>query len=617
MRSRAAPVLLLTLMAVLAGGAALRESFTIDEVAHIGAGVSYLQKLELRLNPEHPPLPKVLAALPLVVRGTRADYNGIAWRESREFLAAFMGEWVFGEWLLTRWNDPVSTLALARLPMLLLTLLLGWVVYACARRLGGVWGGLLCLCVYVGTPTFLAFGPLVHTDIAAALFSLLALWTFAGVYRDPTRKNVVLFGLSLAGALLSKFTGGLLFFAFLAAALSMRWWPLPGQPTAKPDARAWRKIRRRATWQGILGAALVVYAVYFVLSWNQSVDALDKLGHSPALRLLMPPWLYLRGVLMVAFMSSRPAFILGHAYPHGVWFYFPTLLVLKSPLGFLGLLVLTLVLALIWKRRARPEPAAVPKGCEIHWRVLWVSLIFLTVVCLLSRLNIGFRHFSVPLVLLILMLAPMPGLLGHLRMVRPAAALAALLAASCLYSVVRAYPYYLPYLGPLGLGRPAYTLMAECNIDWDQALPDVKRFAEQRGLRTLNLDAYALADSTVIVPQSRFWNCQTPAPEDGGQWAVVSANMFVFAHNCTWLLDYPHEPLAGGSMYAVHLPERIPAAGAPGGPPLPSAQRQFLGAPNNVDARLMYLDLVRHPETLPQIVEKMKAGFAAEAARHH
>jgi hypothetical protein len=55
-------VLLLLLMAVLAGGAALRESVTVDEVSHIGAGVSYLQKLDLRMNPEHPPLPKMLAA---------------------------------------------------------------------------------------------------------------------------------------------------------------------------------------------------------------------------------------------------------------------------------------------------------------------------------------------------------------------------------------------------------------------------------------------------------------------------------------------------------------------------------------------------------------------------
>lgn len=56
-------------MEIPAGGAALRESVTIDEVAHIGAGVSHLQTLELRLNEEHPPLPKVLAAIPLVLRG--------------------------------------------------------------------------------------------------------------------------------------------------------------------------------------------------------------------------------------------------------------------------------------------------------------------------------------------------------------------------------------------------------------------------------------------------------------------------------------------------------------------------------------------------------------------
>jgi hypothetical protein len=64
----AGAVLLLALMALLAGGSARRESVTIDEVAHIWAGVSYLQKLDMRMNEEHPPLAKVLAAAPLVVR---------------------------------------------------------------------------------------------------------------------------------------------------------------------------------------------------------------------------------------------------------------------------------------------------------------------------------------------------------------------------------------------------------------------------------------------------------------------------------------------------------------------------------------------------------------------
>ena len=40
-----AVVLLLALMAVLAGGAARRESITFDELSHIAAGTSYIQKL--------------------------------------------------------------------------------------------------------------------------------------------------------------------------------------------------------------------------------------------------------------------------------------------------------------------------------------------------------------------------------------------------------------------------------------------------------------------------------------------------------------------------------------------------------------------------------------------
>src|SRR5437879_3768064 len=239
-------------MAVLAGGAALGESVTVDEVSHIGAGVSYLERLDLRMNPEHPPLAKVLAAIPLVIRGVRADYNHISWSISEKFFPAYMGQWVFGEWLLERWNDPKTLLKWARLPMLLLMLALGCAVFVLARRLGGAWGGLLCLSLYVSTPAFLAFGPLVHTDVALTLFSLLALWTFSSLWREPTRGNVLRFALSLAGALLSKFTAGVLFFAFAVFVLSLRLRRVPGTPEGKAEARDWRRARLRATLLGAL-----------------------------------------------------------------------------------------------------------------------------------------------------------------------------------------------------------------------------------------------------------------------------------------------------------------------------------------------------------------------------
>lgn len=604
-------VLLLAFLFVFAGGAALRESVTFDEVAHIGAGVSYLQRLDLRLNDEHPPLAKALAALPLVLRGTHADYSHISWTASESFFQGFLGEWVFGQWLLTAWNDPVSTLAWARLPMLLLTLVLGWVLYVFGSRLGGAWGGLLCLAVYVGTPVFLTFGPLVLTDVPITLFSLLALWTFAGMWRDPNPRNVRLFALSLAGALLSKFTGGLLFLVLPVFTALTRWFPLPGVPVTKPEARAWRRRRTKAIWTAILYAALTAYAVYFVLSWNQPAGDLERLGHGavwvPVRRLLMPPWLYLRGLLMFALMAgSRPTFLLGHAYPNGVWFYYPVVLALKSPLPFLGLLALAAGLA-IGRRRPRQElPRAIPAGYQIHWRVLWVALIVYVVVLLLSRFDISIRHFTIPLALLILLLAPLPAMLHRNRVL---VTLTAVLAAGCLLTAVRSYPNYMPYMNALRLGHPAYELASDSNVDWNQALPEARRFAERHGQQAIDLDEYAMVDPGAIFPQARIWDCQAPAASDAAQWVLVSANMILDGHNCAWLLSYPHEELAGGSMYAIEMPPVIPAAGAPGGPPLPAARRLFLSGQTGIDMRTLFLGVTRHPETLPVVVAKMIADF--------
>jgi len=606
-------LLLLVLMFLLAGGAALRESVTIDEVAHIGAGVSYLQKFDLRYNEEHPPLAKVLAALPLVMRGIHADYSGVVWSVSRDFFPAFLGEWVFGEYVLTRWNSPQSTLAWARLPMLLLTIALGWLVFVCARRLGGDWGGLLCVGVYASTPVFLVFGPLVLTDIAITFFSLLALLAMARLWDRPDRNNTFLMALALAGAVLTKFTAAILFFVFIAVALSTRWRPIAGQP-AKPDARQWRRLRWRAMRKATLWAALVVYAVYFLFSWNQPLNIPGLAGHGPLAtllgRLLMPPWLFLCGLAFVVLTGNRATFILGHAYPHGIWFYFPVLLVLKSPPGFLGLLVAALAVALLAKR-LRWSPV-IPAAFATLWRVLWVSLVVFAGICILSHFDVSFRHFTTPLVLLILMLAPLPRLLGRIRTAAPkwawaSGVLVVLLGASCLVTVVRAYPNYFPYINPLASGHPAYWLVNDSNLDWNQALPEVERFTRQHDLKDVPLDMYGFSDSTAFVPQSRLWDCQAPSTADAGQWAVLSANMILDGHNCEWLMRYPHEPLAGGSMYAVQLPATIPPAGTPGGPPPVAARRIFLGFP--FEMRQLFQGLVRRPEDIPKVLADMTATF--------
>jgi hypothetical protein len=611
---RAAAALVLALVAGLAGSAAFRESVAIDEIAHIGAGVSYLQKLDLRFNPEHPPLAKALAALPLVLTGVRTDYDGHIWTWSGQGpFNPMLAEWSFGAWVIGHWNDPMATLRWARLPMLLLLLATGFVIYVFGQRLAGGWGGLFALCWFATMPAFLAFGPLVLTDTAVALFSLLALWTFATLWRDRTPFALLRFAVALALALLSKFSAGLLLFVFAAFPLALRFFPVEGQPKGE-ELRAWRRRGLLLTLEGVAGAAVLVYLAEMVLSWNEPTDLLKILGTGPLAlalrRLLLPVVTYLGGVVLFLFGSVRPTYLLGKAYPHGVWFFFPVVTLLKSTLAFVAALGLSAAAGLAHRSLLRGKRVG-PAGLTLHWRALWLGMVLITAACLLSPMSISIRHFTVPLALLCLLLAPVPRLLQDLEErwagMRVGPWVAWGLAVASLVTVVRAWPYYMSFFNSLAGGRPGYELVSDSNLDWDTQLPEVERFVEREGLDRVLLDSYNVGDPTAFVPKAELWSCQAATAADAGRWAVVSANMFADGENCSWLLAFPHDPLAGGSMYAFHLPEVIGPPGSPGGPPAPSGYRYMAGMP--FDWRDLIYRCIRDPGQMQATMERMAKMF--------
>src|SRR3990167_6792731 len=77
---------MLAFMFVLMAGSVIGDSATMDELAHIPAGYSYLSERDYRLNPEHPPLIKDLSAIipyftfrpnfPIESKAWRDDLNG-------------------------------------------------------------------------------------------------------------------------------------------------------------------------------------------------------------------------------------------------------------------------------------------------------------------------------------------------------------------------------------------------------------------------------------------------------------------------------------------------------------------------------------------------------------
>ena len=57
---------IITLSVIISISSFWNDSLIVDEIPHIGSGYAYVKKLDYRLNPEHPPLAKALAAAPLL-----------------------------------------------------------------------------------------------------------------------------------------------------------------------------------------------------------------------------------------------------------------------------------------------------------------------------------------------------------------------------------------------------------------------------------------------------------------------------------------------------------------------------------------------------------------------
>ncbi|HEX9003230.1 MAG TPA: hypothetical protein VGB07_25205, partial [Blastocatellia bacterium] len=116
----AAVLLLLSLTSVR------RKSATFDEGSHLPAGFSYLAYRDFRMNMEHPPLIKLLAGLPLRALSAKADSSHASWKTGDQFY--------FGEEFLYSWNDADRLLFWGRVPIVLLSVLFGVVVFFCARE---------------------------------------------------------------------------------------------------------------------------------------------------------------------------------------------------------------------------------------------------------------------------------------------------------------------------------------------------------------------------------------------------------------------------------------------------------------------------------------------------
>jgi 4-amino-4-deoxy-L-arabinose transferase-like glycosyltransferase len=458
-------LLQMILVAIIVHG----ESLTFDEGDHIFAGYMMWHSSDYGLNPEHPPLVKLVATLPLLQEKLWVPplqqrwFKSEAYRDGRDFMERNDGP---GHRLLFRMRLAAGVFAVG----------LSVTVFLMGSELFGEPAGLLALLLVVFEPNVLANSDLVTTDMGVACFFLATIYCFYRYARQPSVNRLLLTGLAAGLTLSAKHSGILLAPMLLGLTL-----------VEIACAERGRRKRMAGTLFGGIAAivvlgVVVLWAFYgfryaarpagLVMNPTLSEYAAPLkginswvIGHAASWRLF--PESYLMGMTDIHYAAQQyPIFLLGHDYAHGVWWYFPVALSIKTTLGLIGLVALA-GFALL-SRRLR-------QGRELAYLVV-PGAIYLT-VAILSGMNIGTRHvlFLYPLAALL----AAAGLVALARHSRRWLWIGGGLVACHVISVLAVFPAEMAYANEAwGGSANTHKYLSDSSVDWAQQLPHVKQWVD-------------------------------------------------------------------------------------------------------------------------------------------
>jgi hypothetical protein len=478
------PVLVIALFWAMIAGSIRHQSQTIDEGFHLVAGYRYWQCGDFAVNAEHPPMVKMVATAPLWFGHVAAPPGACGKDQTTKDFGYGLGY----TYLYSSQVDADAVLYHARLAASVFALLLATGCYFFGYALLGPQAGLLALLLLAFEPTILAHAALVTTDTALSAFLLLAVLAFYLHSRSRAVVWTVTTGVFAGITLGAKHSGVLIIPVLFALTIVEFAWE---RSVLRPQAPAWRSLARGAGNLALIFvvAIAVLWATYgfryaarsggepmtlalqdfIAKAQQQGTHGLILTSAIPALaRAHLLPEAYLYGLIDVLNVSDpgQPPYLLGTLYPNGRWYYFPVAFLIKASLGFLGLLLLSLV-AGGWMASDRRLPFA----------YLIIPPAILLLVAARSGLNIGLRHVLPIFPFLCVLIAG--GVISWWHRGLEWKIVTVLLVSAHVVSSLNAYPNYLAYSNE-AWGGPSqtYRYLTDSNVDWGNGLYQVRDYLQ-------------------------------------------------------------------------------------------------------------------------------------------
>jgi hypothetical protein len=465
-------------------------SHTADEPAHIAAGMELLDRGAFTYEQQHPPLARLAVAVGPYLLGARSH-------GARHLIDEGLA-------ILYTSGNYQQTLRAARLGVLPFFVALVAITWAWAHRDFGPVAGAAAALILVTTPPLLAHAGLATTDMPVAAACVLALFAFVRWLESPNACRSAAIGASTAVAITAKLSALAFLPVCFAAALMLRsigergsWSPLSLVQNASSALPA-----------GVTAFGVTVWAVYgcptdpFQPFYQLWAGAEEVVQHNA---------------------RGHDSFFCGQVSPEGHWLFFPTALLVKTPLPFL---MLSGFGALIVLGRHRQE-----------WRYL-IPLACVTailVVSMASRIDLGVRY----LLPLYPMLAMITGIgaasLWAMRSMK-SWILLGLLAIGQLGISAATFPDYLAYFNVFAGAEPEH-LLVDSDLDWGQDVNRVATELRARGIRRVfaalhgtadlsrhgfpahgDLDWYQPATGWIVISLTQWAFGTNPPPLDGYAW---------------------------------------------------------------------------------------------------
>ncbi|HVT88734.1 MAG TPA: hypothetical protein VHD56_07785 [Tepidisphaeraceae bacterium] len=603
-------VLLLLCFAGLSCSASRTKSATYDEPLHLVSGIARRTTGSFVMDAEDPSFFGYWASLPFGHDSVKLRFN---LKIGDELVHEDHHAYQWAICMVTLFDTPENNadeiVQKSRMMFLFVAILLGGLIAWWSWRLAGPAAAVIATALFAFDPGFLGHASIVKNDVMfsfAFVAMAMAMWQFG---RRGTGLSLAAMAMACGLSLNIKFSGTLcgliLFVGLLIRALLPQPWTVLGRNLV---------TRAQRTVAAVL-ACVAVALISMVMIWScydfrfssasgglpplDMSNVIERLKHdriaarmggngdlvtaemvrtepqggvasavmfADSIHLLPQAWLW--GFLYTYTTTIlRNSYLLGEIGTQGWWFYFPCVILFKTPVATLlamlaGSVGITIALTKLFSSESRASINWWPTiGAALPGAIYFFS-------ALNSTMNIGIRHI-LPVYPFIFMAVGV-GLAGLVRSLRHVGvSIVSVLLFGLLVETLTAYPNYIAFFNfPSGGINNGIRLLGDSNLDWGQDLKLLAQWQKAASPKKMYLCYFGTADpayygikATHMPGGWMFANERVLPSESESCYVAISAThlqgIFYDEHSreiYRGLLQFNPIAILGGSIYIYEFP---------------------------------------------------------------